>query len=142
MAILDRFKKTAPATKKSKVSAGKSVEKATSEKTSEAVADKKRSSNPRVATHAKLLIKPHVSEKAAMLADRGIYVFDIPLSANKIEVRKAVEAIYHVHVISVRTQRGIGKVMKRGKVAGRRSDWKKALVELKKGETIALVEGV
>lgn len=138
MAILDRLTKKAPA-KKTKTSASKAATKAT--ETSES-AETKRSSNPRVATHANFLVKPHVSEKAATLADRGIYVFDVPLTANKIEIRKAVEAIYHVHVISVRTQRGIGKVMKRGKVAGRRSAWKKALVELKHGETIALVEGV
>lgn len=140
MAILDRLTKKAPV-KKAKASPSKDAVKAKSD-SSESTADTKRSSNPRVATHAGLLIKPHVSEKAATLADRGIYVFDVPLSANKIEVRKAVEAIYHVHVVAVRTQRGIGKVMKRGKVTGRRSDWKKALVELKNGETIALVEGV
>lgn len=139
MAILDRLKKAAPAAKKTK--ARKDVEKTASDESSEKAVST-HSKNPRVATHAGLLVKPHVSEKAATLADRGIYVFDVPLSANKIEIRKAVEAIYHVHVVAVRTQRGIGKFVQRGKVSGRRSDWKKALVELKHGETIALVEGV
>jgi large subunit ribosomal protein L23 len=92
--------------------------------------------------YANVLIKPHVSEKAAHLAGRGIYVFDVPLSANKIEVRKAVEALYKVEVTSVRTQRGIGKLISRGRIFGSRNDWKKALVELKKGQTINLVEGV
>lgn len=140
MAILERLKKTAPK-KAAKASSKKDAAKASDESSEKAVAAKG-SKNPRAATHANLLVKPHISEKAATLADRGIYVFDVPLSANKIEIRKAVEAAYQVHVVSVRTQRGIGKVVKRGKVAGRRSAWKKALVELKRGETIALVEGV
>lgn len=88
------------------------------------------------------LVKPHVSEKAARLADRGIYVFDVPLTANKIEVRKAVESLYKVNVIAVRTIRTFGKPVMRGKIAGRRSTIKKALVELKKGQTLNLVEGV
>jgi large subunit ribosomal protein L23 len=92
--------------------------------------------------YAHLLKKPHVSEKAAILADRGVYVFDVPVTANKTEILKAVEAAYGVHVERVRTQRGIGKVMRRGKVQGQRNAWKKALVELRKGEKIALVEGV
>lgn len=140
MAILERLKKSAPK-KATKASSKKEAAKTSDESSEKAVAVKG-SKNPRAATHASLLVKPHISEKAATLADRGIYVFDVPLSANKIEIRKAVEAAYQVHVVSVRTQRGIGKVVKRGKVAGRRSAWKKALVELKHGETIALVEGV
>jgi large subunit ribosomal protein L23 len=92
--------------------------------------------------YAHLLKKPHVSEKAAILADKGIYVFDVPINANKTEIAKAVEAAYSVHVECVRTQRGIGKIVRRGRVGGRRNAWKKALVQLKKGEKIALVEGV
>jgi large subunit ribosomal protein L23 len=92
--------------------------------------------------YANVLVKPHVSEKAAHLAGKGIYVFDVPLATNKIEIRKAVEALYKVEVTSVRTQRGIGKRVSRGRIAGSRNDWKKALVELKKGQTINLVEGV
>jgi large subunit ribosomal protein L23 len=89
----------------------------------------------------RLLLKPHVSEKAASSA-KGVYVFDVPRSANKVEIRKAVEALYNVKVESVRTIRGIGKKLKRGKIQGRRADWKKALVSLKKGQTIDVYEGV
>jgi large subunit ribosomal protein L23 len=92
--------------------------------------------------HAHTLIKPHVSEKAAHLAGRGVYVFDVPLSANKLEVRKAVEALYKVNVVQVRTVRGVGKMVQRGRIAGQRNNWKKALVELKKGQTLNLVAGV
>lgn len=88
------------------------------------------------------LLKPHVSEKAAHLADRGIYVFDVPVTANKVEIRKAVEAQYKVSVTDVRTIRGIGKPILRGRIAGRRNRWKKAMVELKKGQIITLAERV
>jgi large subunit ribosomal protein L23 len=96
----------------------------------------------RASSFSGMLLKPHVSEKAAVLADAGIYVFDVPVSANKIEIAKAVEATYKVKVEKVRTQRGMGKLVRRGRVRGRRNAWKKALVELKKGQTITLVEGV
>jgi large subunit ribosomal protein L23 len=96
----------------------------------------------KIDAYANVLVKPHVSEKAAHLAEKGIYVFDVPLNANKIEIRKAVESLYKVEVTGVRTQRGIGKAIMRGRISGSRSDWKKALVELKKGQTINLVEGV
>lgn len=93
--------------------------------------------------YADIILKPHVSEKSATLADRGIYVFDVPRSANKIEIAKAVHAIYSVDVEGVRTIRMKGKVLGSGrKRSGRRKDWKKALVELKKGQTLNLVEGV
>jgi large subunit ribosomal protein L23 len=93
--------------------------------------------------YAKIILKPHVSEKSAMLADKGVYVFDVPRSANKVEIAKAVHALYKVDVASVRTIRMKGKVMGRGRrIQGRRKDWKKALVQLERGQTIALVEGV
>ncbi len=95
-----------------------------------------------LAEHANLILKPHVSEKAAHLADRGVYVFDVPLTANKVEVRKAIEALYRVDVTKVRTERGLGKPVRRGRIQGRRKNWKKALVEVKKGQSINLVEGV
>lgn len=90
----------------------------------------------------RLLLAPRVSEKAAALASRGVYVFNVPVWANKVEVRKAVEALYKVDVTSVKTARGIGKAVARGRIRGRRQNWKKALVSLKKGQTINLHEGV
>lgn len=90
----------------------------------------------------RVLLTPRVSEKAAFLAAKGTYVFNVPLSANKVEVRKAVESLYKVHVVSVATVRGMGKMVARGRIRGQRSDWKKALVTLKKGEKIDLHQGV
>lgn len=90
----------------------------------------------------RFLIAPRVSEKAAALAARGVYVFNVPLSANKVEICKAVETLWSVKVESVRTVRGMGKRMIRGRVRGQRNDWKKALVKLQKGQTIDVYAGV
>lgn len=96
----------------------------------------------KLARHAHTLISPRVSEKAAILASKGVFVFNVPVSANKVEVRKAVEAMYGVNVVSVNTVRGEGKPMQRGRRPGSRNRWKKALVQLKPGQKIDLYEGV
>ncbi len=88
------------------------------------------------------LLKPHVSEKAARLADQGVYVFDVLLDAEKVAVKKAVEAMYKVEVEKVRIVRGVGKPVRRGRRLSSRKNWKKALVQVKKGQTIDLYEGV
>lgn len=89
-----------------------------------------------------LLLLPRLSEKAAGLTAHGTYVFNVPLQANKIQVRKAVEERYKINVVSVRTVRGIGKRVNRGRVRGQRSAWKKAIVTVKAGQKIDLYEGV
>lgn len=91
---------------------------------------------------AYVLASPHVSEKAAFLASKGTYVFNVPVTAGKIEVKKAVEALYKVKVVRVNTVRGIGKTVRRGRMEGRRNNWKKALVTLKAGQKIDLYQGV
>jgi len=146
MALFDRFKrktkKEAPPKKAQVLRAPVSDEKKPKKETEE-----KRESTVTLAgkgsAYANVLMKPHVSEKSATLADRGIYVFVVPKEANKIEIGKAVEATYGVHVASVRTLRMKGKATGFGRRSpGRRKDWKKALVELKEGESLTLVEGV
>ncbi|HWQ99902.1 MAG TPA: 50S ribosomal protein L23 [Candidatus Methylomirabilis sp.] len=143
MSFLDRFTKKSHAPKAPKAApASDETAKADQAEPKE----KKGASNTPVtilpSVRANIILKPHVSEKAAYLADRGVYVFDVPLDANKVEVRKAIEALYKVSVIKVRTERGIGKVVRRGRITGKRNSWKKALVEVKKGQSINLVEGV
>lgn len=96
----------------------------------------------KLARFSPILRSPRVTEKAAVSASKGSYVFNVPTSANKIEIRKAVEALYKVNVTAVRTIRGPGKIVRRGRVAGRRNAWKKAVVSLKKGQTIDLYKGV
>ena len=89
-----------------------------------------------------LLRTPHVSEKAARLADRGTYVFDVPVHAEKVAIKRAVQQLYQVHVQAVHTIRHDGKTVRRGRISGTRRATKKALVTLRSGERIDLYEGV
>lgn len=90
---------------------------------------------------SQLLLTPKVSEKAMYLAERGIYVFEVPTSTNKIEVSKAVEAAFKVHVTDVNIVITKGKLKRFKGFEGRERDTKKAMVKLRKGESIKLFEG-
>ena len=88
-----------------------------------------------------LVLSPRITEKAIALAEQGIYVFDVPTSTNKIEITKAVEAAFKVEVTDVNIIVAKGKVKRFRQELGRRADTKKAMVKLKKGQTISLFEG-
>jgi large subunit ribosomal protein L23 len=90
----------------------------------------------------RVLVKPLVTEKATDLSAHNKYVFVITKSANKIEVAKAVYAVYGVKPIGVNIISMKGKVVTHGRIKGRRKDWKKAIVTLKKGDSIKIYEGV
>ena len=89
-----------------------------------------------------IVITPRVSEKAYSQAGAlNTYVFVVPLKANKIEVKKAIEAEFAVEVIDVNIARISGKTKKSYRKGGRaivgsRSDTKKAYVRVKEGQTI------
>jgi large subunit ribosomal protein L23 len=68
--------------------------------------------------------------------------FEVDPSANRIEIGKAVEKIFNVKVKAVRTMNVKGKVKRRGKIIGKRKDWKKATVTLMPGQRINFFEGV
>lgn len=87
-----------------------------------------------------ILIKPLVTEKTTALMEERKYTFQVPLAATKVEIRQAVEQIFKVKVQAVNTMRYEGKMKRLGRTQGRRSDWKKAIVTLKPGETIELFE--
>jgi large subunit ribosomal protein L23 len=72
-------------------------------------------------------------------ADRNAYHFRVPVDANKIEVRQAVERLFKVKVLRVNTLRVSGKSRRRGYTAGRTPDWKKAMVTLREGDTIEIL---
>ena len=61
------------------------------------------------------------------------YTFEVPVTANKIEIKKAVEEVFGVKVAAVNTMRVMGKVKRMGRFEGRRASWKKAIVTLEKG---------
>jgi large subunit ribosomal protein L23 len=91
----------------------------------------------------RILINHHLSEKTNQFSQSGQYVFKVAKHANKIEVKKAVENVYDVHVVRVNMVNSKGKVRRQGRTFGQTSDWKKAVVTLKAGERISgLAEGV
>jgi large subunit ribosomal protein L23 len=91
----------------------------------------------------RILQNYHLSEKTNQFSSQGRYVFRVAKSANKITVKKAVEKVYDVHVAAVNIINTPGKVRRQGRVFGKTSDWKKAIVTLKTGEKITgLAEGV
>src|SRR5207247_6154905 len=76
--------------------------------------------------------KALITEKGTVLREvRNQYLFEVARDANKIDIKRAIEAIFHVQVASVRTQQMLGKVRRQGRFVGKRSDWKKAIVTLK-----------
>jgi large subunit ribosomal protein L23 len=88
----------------------------------------------------KVLLAPHVSEKATMAAEvSNTFVFKVLKDANKAEIKAAVEKLFEVEVEGVRTTNVKGKVKRHGASFGKRSDWKKAYVMLKEGQDIDFV---
>lgn len=90
----------------------------------------------------RLLVRPVITEKATDLAADNKYAFVVEKSANKIEIAKAIKAVYGVEPMAVNMINMQGKKVARGRIRGQRKDWKKAIVTLKKGDTISIYEGV
>lgn len=91
----------------------------------------------------KIIVSPLISEKGANLrVDQNKFVFRVDRKANKLQIKKAVEELFKVKVEDVTTITVHGRPKRLGRFEGRRSDWKKAIVKLKKGETIELFETV
>ncbi len=90
-----------------------------------------------------IIIKPIISEQSMdQLADKK-YTFEVKKSANKIEIKKAVEEIFGVKVESVNTMNMLGKVKRMGRNEGRRASWKKAIVKLTAdSKTIEFFDGM
>jgi len=89
-----------------------------------------------------VLKRPVISEKGFAMAEIGKYVFVVDLAATKTEIAQAVEKAFSVHVTAVNTVIIAGKVKRFGKKLGKRSDIKKAIVTVKKGETIEDFKGI
>ncbi|PRB79445.1 MULTISPECIES: 50S ribosomal protein L23 [Pseudomonadaceae] len=85
----------------------------------------------------KVLLGPHVSEKATVLADsKNQIVFKVDTTATKLEIKKAVEQLFNVKVDSVSTLNVKGKTKRTVRGLGKRNDWKKAYVSLQPGQDI------
>jgi large subunit ribosomal protein L23 len=90
-----------------------------------------------------IIIRPLVTEKGSQIREaENKYLFSVAVTANKIEIKRAVEEIFNVKVKSVKTATVHGKVKRLGVYQGKRPDWKKAVVTLEAGQTIDLFEQV
>jgi large subunit ribosomal protein L23 len=84
-----------------------------------------------------------VSEKGTIMRDESNrYVFKVNPSANKIEIKNAIEKAFSVKVLDVKTMNMKGKTKRLGRFEGKRSSWKKAIVRLKEGDSIDIFENV
>ena len=84
-----------------------------------------------------VLRRPVITEKTTVIReDERTLVFQVARDANKIDIKRAVEALLGSKVESVRTAIAHGKVKRQGRYAGRRPDWKKAYVKLREGEKL------
>lgn len=87
--------------------------------------------------------KPLVTEKSTIEREENhVFSFAVDPRANKHDVRRAVETLFDVKVLEVRTMRQPRKLRRVGRHMGRRAEWKKALVRLAEGQSIEFFEGV
>lgn len=92
--------------------------------------------------HYDTIIAPVITEKSTLLSDNNQVVFKVPLDATKDDVKAAVEALFKVKVVAINTIVVKGKTKRFKGVAGRRSDMKKAIVTLAKGQSIDVTTGL
>jgi large subunit ribosomal protein L23 len=93
--------------------------------------------------HARdVLIAPVVSEKSYNQIDQQRYTFKVHKDAHRLQVRQAVEEVFGVHVVRVNMAKVPSKPKRRGMQKGRKPGWKKAIVQLRPGETIEIFGGV
>ena len=91
------------------------------------------------------ILRPVVSEKSTVLGEQGKYIFEVAPTANKIQIKHAVEAAFankKVQVSAVNILHVAGKVRRRGRSVGMTRSWKKAIVTLRAGQRLDLFEGV
>ena len=93
--------------------------------------------------HYKIIKKPRITEKSTLLKESdNMLVFEVDRRANKVEIKRAVEAVFKVKVLKVRTMNVTGKSKRYGRHTFKRRDWKKAVVTLAPGEKVEYFEGV
>jgi len=91
---------------------------------------------------SQVIIRPVVSEKTYVLAEAGKYTFRVADRAHKTQIRQAIEQLFEVGVVDVRTQHVKSKPKRRGQTAGRSRQWKKAIVQVREGDTIPIFRGL
>jgi large subunit ribosomal protein L23 len=91
---------------------------------------------------SQVIIRPVVSEKSFVLAEAGKYTFRVHERAHKTQIRQAIEQLFDVHVVEIRTASVKSKPKRRGQTAGRTRHWKKAIIQVRPGETIPIFRGL
>jgi len=89
-----------------------------------------------------VIIRPVVSEKTYVLAELGKYTFRVADMAHKTQIRQAVEQLFDVKVVAVRTSSVKSKPKRRGQTKGRTRQWKKAVVQVREGDSIPIFRGL
>ncbi len=90
-----------------------------------------------------IIKRPLVTEKSTIAREmENVVSFAVAPEANKVEIQRAVETLFDVKVLRVRTMRMPRKLRRMGKTAGYRAEWKKAIVQLAEGQSIEFFEGV
>jgi large subunit ribosomal protein L23 len=91
---------------------------------------------------SQVILRPVVTEKSYALAAAGKYVFRVHSGAHKTQIRQAIEQLFDVTVVDVRTMSVKSKPKRRGLTAGRTRTWKKAIVQVGAGEEIPIFAGL
>jgi large subunit ribosomal protein L23 len=91
---------------------------------------------------SQVIIRPVVSEKSYVLSAANRYTFRVHPDAHKTQIRQAVQELFDVRVVEVRTLSVKSKPKRRGTVSGRTRTWKKAIVQLRQGDTIPIFHGL
>src|SRR3954470_16845724 len=89
-----------------------------------------------------VLLAPVVSEKSYELLEQRKYAFRVHPDAHKTQIRQAVQELFGVHVVDVRTMSVKSKPKRRGWTSGRTREWKKAIVEVREGDSIPIFQGL
>jgi large subunit ribosomal protein L23 len=89
-----------------------------------------------------VIIRPVVSEKTFVLAEAGKYTFRVHDDAHKTQIRQAIEQLFDVNVVAVRTSSVKSKPKRRAHTSGRSRQWKKAVVQVRPGQTIPIFAGL
>ena len=92
--------------------------------------------------HSQVIIRPVVSEKSYALATIGKYTFRVHPDAHKTQIKQAVEELFGVGVVDVRTSSVPSKPKRRGYTAGRTRAWKKAVIQVREGDTLPIFPGL
>ena len=91
---------------------------------------------------SQVIIKPVLSEKSYVLSAAGKYTFRVHPDAHRTHIRQAIEDLFEVNVVEVRTMSVKSKPKRRGVTRGRTRAWKKAIVQVREGESIPIFQGL